>query len=88
MKSSGGLVYASDNKGMCLPNQDPQTKSATGTGTLTFSAFSMCMILKSKYLLNCVVLFDDYLKVTLCTTAFFYFLFFSETCRKYGQFCT
>uniref|UniRef100_A0A8W8L8W6 Uncharacterized protein n=1 Tax=Magallana gigas TaxID=29159 RepID=A0A8W8L8W6_MAGGI len=41
VKSFGGLVYASDNKGMCLPNQDPQTKSATGTGTLTFSAFSM-----------------------------------------------
>uniref|UniRef100_A0A8W8LEP0 DUF7042 domain-containing protein n=1 Tax=Magallana gigas TaxID=29159 RepID=A0A8W8LEP0_MAGGI len=40
VKSSGGLVYASDNKGMCLPNQDPQTKSATGTGTLTFSAFT------------------------------------------------
>ncbi|XP_052674699.1 uncharacterized protein LOC128156563 [Crassostrea angulata] len=42
VKSSGGLVYASDNKGMCLPNQDPQTKSATGTGTLTFSAFKTC----------------------------------------------
>nr|XP_034300621.1 uncharacterized protein LOC105322610 [Crassostrea gigas] len=42
VKSFGGLVYASDNKGMCLPNQDPQTKSATGTGTLTFSAFKTC----------------------------------------------
>lgn len=42
MKSSGGLVYASDNKGVCLPNQDPQTKSSTGTGTLTFSAFQTC----------------------------------------------
>eukprot|EP00105_Crassostrea_gigas_P043458 XP_019927606.1 PREDICTED: uncharacterized protein LOC105339857 [Crassostrea gigas] len=40
VKSSGGLVYASDNKGVCLSNQDPQTKSATGTGTLSFSAFT------------------------------------------------
>lgn len=42
VKSSGGLVYASDNKGACLTNQDPQTKSATGTGTLTFSAYKTC----------------------------------------------
>eukprot|EP00105_Crassostrea_gigas_P005964 XP_011419732.1 PREDICTED: uncharacterized protein LOC105322610 [Crassostrea gigas] len=42
VKSSGGLVYASDNKGACLTNQDPHTKSATGTGTLTFSAFKTC----------------------------------------------
>lgn len=42
VKSSGGLVYASDSKGACLSNQDPQTKSATGTGTLTFSAYKTC----------------------------------------------
>lgn len=42
VKSSGGLVYASDNKGVCLTNQDPQTKSANGTGTLTFTAYKTC----------------------------------------------
>lgn len=42
VKSSGGLVYASDNKGACLTNQDPQTKLATGTGTFTFSAYKTC----------------------------------------------
>nr|XP_034301355.1 uncharacterized protein LOC105324560 isoform X1 [Crassostrea gigas] len=42
VKSSGGLVYASDNKGACLSDQDPQTKSVTGTGTLTFSAYETC----------------------------------------------
>lgn len=42
VKSSGGLVYASDSKGVCLTNQDPQTKSATGSGTLTFSAYKTC----------------------------------------------
>ncbi|XP_052675031.1 uncharacterized protein LOC128156782 [Crassostrea angulata] len=42
LRSFGGLVFASDNRGVCLPNQDPQTKSATGTGTLTFSAYKTC----------------------------------------------
>uniref|UniRef100_K1QYD3 Uncharacterized protein n=1 Tax=Magallana gigas TaxID=29159 RepID=K1QYD3_MAGGI len=38
LNSSDGFVYASDNKGACVPEQDPQTKLATGTGTLILSA--------------------------------------------------
>lgn len=41
MKSSDGFVYASDKKGACVPEQDPQTKIATGTGTLILSARGM-----------------------------------------------
>ncbi|XP_078324139.1 uncharacterized protein LOC144622557 [Crassostrea virginica] len=40
--TSGGYVLASDNKGACAQIQTPQTKSATGTGTLTFSAYETC----------------------------------------------
>ncbi|XP_052719398.1 uncharacterized protein LOC128191368 [Crassostrea angulata] len=42
VNSSGGYVYASDNKGACVQNQDPLTKTATGTGTLTLSAYKSC----------------------------------------------
>lgn len=38
VNSSDGFVYASDNKGACVPEQDPQTKLATGTGILILSA--------------------------------------------------
>ena len=41
MTTSGGYVLASDNKGACSKLQTPQTKSATGTGTLTFSAYGI-----------------------------------------------
>lgn len=44
MKGSDGFVYASDNKGACVPEQDPQTKLATGTGTLILSARGMEII--------------------------------------------
>ena len=36
--TSGRYVLASDNKGACVEDQTPQKKSATGTGTLTFSS--------------------------------------------------
>eukprot|EP00105_Crassostrea_gigas_P044190 XP_019928338.1 PREDICTED: uncharacterized protein LOC105341868 [Crassostrea gigas] len=42
LNSSDGFVYASDNKGACVPEQDPQTKLATGTGTLILSARETC----------------------------------------------
>lgn len=32
--------YAIENKGACVQNQDPQMKSATGTGTLFLSVYS------------------------------------------------
>ncbi|XP_078324120.1 uncharacterized protein LOC111125508 [Crassostrea virginica] len=35
--TSDGYVLASDNKGACVQDQNPQSKSASGTGTLTFS---------------------------------------------------
>ena len=38
MTTSGGYVLASDNKGACVHDQTPHNKSATGTGTLTFSS--------------------------------------------------
>ncbi|XP_078324037.1 uncharacterized protein LOC144622549 [Crassostrea virginica] len=40
--TSGGYVLASDNKGACVQDQNPQSKSATGTGTLTFSLYENC----------------------------------------------
>ena len=39
--TSGGYVLASDNKGACVQDQTPQNKSATGTGTLTFSSYGI-----------------------------------------------
>lgn len=42
VNSSDGFVYASDNKGACVPEQDPQTKLATGTGILILSARETC----------------------------------------------
>ncbi|XP_052720919.1 uncharacterized protein LOC128192350 [Crassostrea angulata] len=42
VNSSDGFVYASDNKGACVPEQDPQTRLATGTGTLILSARETC----------------------------------------------
>lgn len=44
VNSSDGFVYASDNKGACVPEQGPQTKLATGTGTLILSARGMEII--------------------------------------------
>lgn len=44
VNSSDGFVYASDNKGACVPEHDPQTKLATGTGTLILSARGMEII--------------------------------------------
>ena len=41
MTTSGGYVLASDNKGACVQDQTPQKKSATGTGTLTFSSYGI-----------------------------------------------
>ncbi|XP_052719397.1 uncharacterized protein LOC128191367 [Crassostrea angulata] len=40
VKSSGGFVYASDNKGACVLEQDPQTKLSTGSGTLILSVYA------------------------------------------------
>nr|XP_022325130.1 uncharacterized protein LOC111125510 [Crassostrea virginica] len=40
--TSEGYVLASDNKGACVQDQTPQNKSATGTGTLTFSSNEKC----------------------------------------------
>ncbi|XP_078324131.1 uncharacterized protein LOC111125499 isoform X3 [Crassostrea virginica] len=42
--TSGGYVLASDNKGACVQEQTPQKKSATGTGTLTFSSYGECRV--------------------------------------------
>ena len=39
--TSGRYVLASDNKGACVQDQTPQKKSATGTGTLTFSSYGI-----------------------------------------------
>ena len=57
--TSGGYVLASDNKGACVQDQIPQSKSASGTGTLTFSfiRYTPYIFRSSKMLLNYLLYF-------------------------------
>nr|XP_022325137.1 uncharacterized protein LOC111125514 isoform X3 [Crassostrea virginica] len=56
MTTSGGYVLASDNKGACVQDQTPHNKSATGTGTLTFSSNDKCTIPSESSSVNTVLI--------------------------------
>ena len=57
--TSDGYVLASDNKGACVQDQNPQSKSASGTGTLTFSfiRYTPYIFRRLKMLLNYLLYF-------------------------------
>lgn len=75
--SSDGYVYASDDKGACVQNQDPQSNSATGNGRLILSIDSICIMLfrhRQKWIVEVVF------KKNYC-----FKIFFSKTFRKYDH---